>query len=104
MPQPTSPASVMMVQYWPLCQRLLMPMAQPFSNWIGRAIVRGRGSFMVYLLALNLGGIHLITLVYRGPSQQATSRSYSILHDDAEDQEFCDHGLHSLMPLGFFCR
>src|SRR6516164_10258007 len=46
MPQPTSPASVKITQYCPLCQRLLIPMAQPFLNWIGREIVRGSGSFM----------------------------------------------------------
>src|SRR4051794_10284893 len=52
MPQPTSPASVRIVQYCPFCQRLLMPMAQPLLNWSGRAIVRGSGSFMLRLLLL----------------------------------------------------
>src|SRR5882762_4202631 len=46
MPQPTKPASVRITQYCPFCQRLLMPMAQPFLNWIGREMVRGRGSLM----------------------------------------------------------
>src|SRR5438132_851299 len=46
MPQPTRPASVRIVQYCPLRQRLLMPIAEPFLNWIGREIVRGSGSLM----------------------------------------------------------
>src|SRR5438445_710794 len=50
MPQPTSPASVRMVQYCPFCQRLLMPMAQPFLNCRGREMVRGNGSLMASLL------------------------------------------------------
>src|SRR6516165_9427317 len=52
MPQPTRPASVRIVQYCPLCQRLLMPMAQPFLNWIGREIVRGSASLMASLRML----------------------------------------------------
>lgn len=40
------PASVKIEQYWPFCQRLLIPMAQPFLNWIGREIVRGSESFI----------------------------------------------------------
>src|SRR5438093_993260 len=50
MPQPTSPASVSSMQYWPLRQRLLMPMAQPFRNWIGREMLRGSASLMAGLL------------------------------------------------------
>src|SRR5262245_18804310 len=46
MPQPTRPAAVRMVQYWPFCQRLLTPMAQPFSNCSGREMMRGIGSLM----------------------------------------------------------
>src|SRR5690349_17324295 len=52
MPQPTRPASVRIMQYWPLRQRLLMPMAQPFLNWSGREIDRGRGSVMGILRSL----------------------------------------------------
>ena len=33
MPQPTMPARVRIEQYCPFSQRLLMPMAVPFSNW-----------------------------------------------------------------------
>src|SRR6516165_398009 len=51
MPQPTRPASVMITQYCPLCQRLLMPTAQPFLNCSGRDIVRGSGSLIDELLA-----------------------------------------------------
>src|SRR5262249_29968795 len=51
MPQPTRPASVMMTQYCPLYQRLLMPTAQPFLNCKGREIVRGRASLIDELLA-----------------------------------------------------
>src|SRR5262245_4200564 len=47
MPQPTSPASVRITQYCPFCQRLLMPMAQPLANWIGREIGRGRESLIL---------------------------------------------------------
>src|SRR4051812_23011864 len=49
MPQPTRPASASSVQYWPWCQRLLMPIAVPLRNGIGRDVVRGRGSLMTGL-------------------------------------------------------
>src|SRR5439155_21074616 len=49
MPQPTRPASVMMTQYCPLCQRLLIPTAQPFLNCSGRDMVRGSGSLIAGL-------------------------------------------------------
>src|SRR5262245_44575751 len=49
MPQPTRPASVRIIQYWPLRQRLLMPMAQPLANGIGREMERGSGSLMAGL-------------------------------------------------------
>src|SRR5262245_40433515 len=51
MPQPTRPASVRMVQYWPWRQRLLTPMAQPLANCKGREMIRGRGSLMGELRA-----------------------------------------------------
>src|SRR5262245_6569718 len=47
MPQPTMPAGVRMEQYCPFSQRLLMPMALPFSNCNSRVTVRGMGSAMV---------------------------------------------------------
>src|SRR5579863_10772363 len=43
MPQPTTPASVRMEQYCPLCQRLLIPMALPLLKLSSRLIVLGRG-------------------------------------------------------------
>src|SRR5262245_50621461 len=85
MPHPTRPASVRMVQYCPLCQRLLSPMAQPFLNWIGRVIVRGRGSLMARSsvwegilprprcrdqdAVLDRGGGHLRRLIGRGQGE-----------------------------------
>src|SRR5438132_14393522 len=77
MPQPTKPASVRIVQYWPRCQRLLMPMAQPFLNWIGREMVRGSGSFMTFLqqmmdrLLLGLDAPQMLV----GPNKQLAVRN-----------------------------
>ena len=43
-PHPTIPAFVRIEQYWPLCQRWLMPMAVPCSNLSSRCDVLGMAS------------------------------------------------------------
>ena len=46
MPQPTIPAAVMIEQYCPFTQRLLMPIAVPFSKVNSRLVERGSLSVM----------------------------------------------------------
>src|SRR6516165_12685425 len=48
--QPTIPARVRIEQYCPFCQRWLMPMASPCSNFSLRLVVRGISSDMLHRL------------------------------------------------------